>query len=264
MAKKHAAVFVLDCSPSMNTPFPGSDNGGDDKAGTRLSCCKQAVCSMLTHLMLQSKQNVALVLVCRTQKSSDPEEEIPETHVTKLTKELVPPTLDLIEAVQRIETASATPDEIEIERGEDLDEGIALGILKACERLKNRPGQYQRKVVVLTDAEQEIALEASKMNQTIDDLRRLTVRLQVIGLNFTLSGVHDEPTHAVKQEQDANDAQKCPVRSSELGEDDGVEEEDVDLDVVSKSQGWVLVAGLITAQQDHSNAFDSLSFLDFS
>jgi hypothetical protein len=93
---KDAVVFIIDTSPSMNTPFPRNDINEtskqqqfktEDGAGieptsssssspssrhpnTRLGCAKQMVQTMIADLMVQSKQNEVCVILLKTPGTS--------------------------------------------------------------------------------------------------------------------------------------------------------------------------------------------------
>jgi len=219
---KEAVVYILDASPSMNKPVavnPKKEGAGDDaqvikdndtKPSSRLECAKQAIVSMISELMLQSKASEVSVIVCKTALTShhkiatgaDIEEEgddIPFPNLTELTPGIEKPTVELLRQISSIETVSK--DEAVDLRG-DICDAIILG----ADALYERGVKYKlkRKIVLVTDAEHDVVMDIQQTLQVIDSLREMDCRLEVIGLEFSSCAVFDQPASAasakIKQE----------------------------------------------------------------
>lgn len=245
---KEAVVFILDSSPSMNTPYPNADadprvkaekclaenqiGGNDDvyksatmlesnSTGTRLSCSKKALETMISDLMLKSVQNEVCVIVCKTARTAhhklaatmDLEEEeevqgdIPFPNLTELTAGVTRPTVDLLRRVWQIETVKSQEEAASL-RG-DIFDAIVLAADALYERTNNR--KYQRKIVLFTDAEHEVVMDVQQLLIVVDSLRSMDCRLEVIGLDFEMSAEYDEPVSAesatgIKVEQQPGDS----------------------------------------------------------
>jgi ATP-dependent DNA helicase 2 subunit 2 len=232
---KEAVAFILDASPSMNLPY---DDDRSSNNTTRLDCAKQALVSMISALMLQSVTNEVCVIVCKTSETEhhallddddDDEEEIPFPNLTELTEGgngVTRPSVDLLRKISAIETETA--EQATRMRGDFLN-----AIVLATDALHKRTNKkkYQRKIVLLTDAGYDIAMEKDHMDQllvAVDALRNMECRLEVIGLDFQSSAVFKEAEPApgtsnkrIKQEEDV-DPPNAAVKDEET-EDEGSE-----------------------------------------
>ena len=237
---KEAVVFILDASPSMNTPYPkdSPEEGTTTTTTTRLSCAKEAIESMLANLMLQSKQNEACVIVLKTRDTvhhkiapgQDPEEEaVPFRNLTELSNGVTKPTVDLLRRLNQVKTE---------EDANDLQGDFCDGIILAADALFERTykKKYQRKIVLLTDAEHKVVMDVPQILTVIDSLRSMDCRLEVLGLDFGMSAEYGEPASAetatkIKQEDtdevmhDHADEQEDDS-GSETEDEDGEEETD--------------------------------------
>jgi len=241
---KQAVVYILDASPSMNTSYPkDSPNDGE----TRLSCAKQAIESMIANLMIQSVQNEVCVIVLKTRdtmhhkiaEGQDLEEEaVPFRNLTELTNGVTRPTVDLLRRLSQVETE---------EDASDLQGDFCDGIILAADALFERTNKkkYQRKIVLLTDADHNVVMDVPQILTVIDSLRSMECRLEVLGLEFGMSAEYGTPASAetaakIKQEdtdevmQDQGDEQEDD--SGMETEDDEGEEEEMDQVVYSSKQ----------------------------
>lgn len=188
---KEAVAFILDASPSMDLPCQDS---------TRMQCAKNATIAMISDLMLQSKQNEVCVVACKTIQTKhhlcpedwDPiEEEPPYPNLTELTETetgVTVPTVSLLRAIEALQPT--TPSSASKLRGDICD-----AIIVAADALYRRTAKrrYKRKIVLLTDAEHEVALDGQQIATVLDSLRSMECRLEVIGIDFTESVEFDTP-----------------------------------------------------------------------
>jgi ATP-dependent DNA helicase 2 subunit 2 len=112
----------------------------------------------------------------------------------------VRPTVSLLREISRIQT-------IDEETANDLRGDFCDGIIVAADALyeKTWRKKWERKIVLITDAEHDVVMDIPQTLQVIDSLRSMECRLEVIGLDFTSAAVYDEPISAesaarIKQE----------------------------------------------------------------
>jgi ATP-dependent DNA helicase 2 subunit 2 len=267
---KDAVVFIIDSSPSMNTPFPRGDSSNEtstskqqqvkaeDGAGieptssssssssrhpnTRLGCAKQMVQSMIADLMVQSKANEVCVILLKTPGTAhhkiaagmDLEEEDPESilypNLTELTNGVTKPSVDLLRRLARVETCTTEQEALHNIKG-DFCNGIILAADALYERTNNK--KFQRKIVLVTDAEHDLVLDVKNILETVEALRSMDCRLEVIGLDFGSSAEYEEPapaSQAIKQEDQGEDGMqlKDAVVSSDDETDAGSDEDGED------------------------------------
>jgi len=256
---KHAVVYIIDCSPSMNTPYPRNNhtsldnNRNDPKAktqgsravateatDTRLSCAKKAVQSMIAHLMVASKQNEVCVILLKTPTTrhhkiaatvdldEEDADQIPFPNLTELTNGVTRPSVDLLRRIETIEATSCSEQAARKLRG-DFCDGIVLAADALHERTHKK--MFQRKIVLVTDAEHTVAMDVSQVLQVIDSLRDMDCGLEVIGLDFETSAEYDQPAAApssgqVKQEEDEQDGNHAADKEREGETDDDDDETD--------------------------------------
>lgn len=213
---KEAVVFIVDANPSMNLPYPQDTVKAENESGlvakmTRLECAKQALVSMISELMLKSKTNEVSVIVCKTALTQnhriaagvDLEElgdDFPYLNLTELTPGVVRPNAELLRRILEIETMSTDAAKNLRVRGSICD-----ALILAADALYERGTKYvfQRKIVLITDAEHDVVLDSVRMKEmlvVIDQLRAMNCRLEVIGLEFASSAVYDEPASKIKHE----------------------------------------------------------------
>lgn len=219
---KEAVVFLLDVSPSMNTPYPAASsvNNDDDKPTTRLSCAKQAMKEMIADLMLKGKSNECMVLLLKSKGTrhhlccaEDVEDGTAKyKHITELSPEdaaekgpgsgpivafgIQRPTIDLLRALRRVEVV-----EEEVYQGMSREGNFCDGLAVAADALYRRTFRkpntflkFKRRIVIFTDAVHEADISNwEQMNRMIASLRRLDCKLEVIGLDFSESAEFDAP-----------------------------------------------------------------------
>jgi ATP-dependent DNA helicase 2 subunit 2 len=271
---KDAVVFIIDASPSMNTPFPRDSNETskqqpfktEDGAGidptsssspssrhpnTRLGCAKQMVQTMIVDLMVQSTLNEVCVILLKTPGTShhkiaagmDLEEEDPEfilyPNLTELTNGVTKPSVDLLRRLAQVETCGTEQEALHIKG--DFCNGIMLAADALYERTNKKI--FQRKIVLITDAEHDLVLDVKNILEVVESLRSkdCQCRLEVIGLDFGSSAEYKEAvpaSRAIKQEYQGEDGMQPKdgvVSSSDDETDEGSDEDgegDVDVNRV--------------------------------
>jgi ATP-dependent DNA helicase 2 subunit 2 len=234
---KDAVVFIIDASPSMNTEYPRHLNETTrqqqvqtDPPKTRLGCAKQMVQTMIADLMVESKTNEVCVILLKTPQTNhhkiasgmDLDEEdldsIPLANLTELTNGVTRPSVDLLRRLQRVETCT-DQQALDISMQGDFCNGIILAADALYERTFKK--KYQRKIVLVTDAEHDLVMNVQQILLVVDSLRSMDCRLEVIGLDFKSSAEYDEPapapvpSHAIKQEErgEHDEAVPAPVQA---------------------------------------------------
>jgi ATP-dependent DNA helicase 2 subunit 2 len=271
---KEAVVYIVDASPSMNAPYPrdfnekskykvktedgagtepSSSSSSSLHANTRLGCAKKRVQSMIADLMIQSKTNEVCVILLKTPGTShhkiassmDLEEEDPDSipfpNLTELTNGVTRPSIDLLRKLQQVETC--TTQEVLNLKG-DFCDGIILAADALYERTYKK--KYQRKIVLITDAEHDIVMDVNQILVVVDSLRSMDCRLEVIGMDFGSSAKYDEPapapvpSHGIKQEDQGeddiqpNDDAVASDEETDVGSDQEDEDEDDDENGVNR------------------------------
>ena len=179
---KHAVVFVLDASPSMNQTFASQSKYIPNKSvcnsttpsihsdkSTRFSLAKYAMERMISTLMLQSKSNEAGVVVIQTKSTSHHlccSEQIqdgtaPFPNITELGygmnttltskgigMAISPPSMALFRELRQVESYTE----------EDVSADLVSGLIVASDALYQRTHnkRYQRQIVIITDARERI------------------------------------------------------------------------------------------------------------
>jgi ATP-dependent DNA helicase 2 subunit 2 len=247
---KQALAFVLDASPSMLQPYPKQQDGAQNSTSTRLDCAKQALELMISELMLQSVQNEVCVVVCKTLKTShhklattsseiSDSDNVPFPNLTELTHGGVTrPSIDFLWRIWHVEPHT--------DAASCLQGAVCDGVILAADALYERTAKrkFQSQIIVLTDADHPIVMDISQTLVVIDSLRSMECRLQVIGLDFEMSAVYDEPAAApletvklVKQEDDDNASKKIKVEEREEDNDCGKVEENVESGSCTEDEG---------------------------
>jgi Ku70/Ku80 beta-barrel domain len=201
---------------------------------TRLDCAKQALESMISDLMLQSITNEVCVIVCKTLRTrhhkmaannnehsdydDDDDEDnennnknVPFPNLTELTfpEGMKRPTVDLLRQIWQVQPVNNKcnkniDDEDDTDDVDDDAKDIVLqgdiidGVLLAADALYERTNKkkYERQIIVFTDAEHDIVMDVSQILVVIDSLRAMECKLHVIGMDFELAGVYQEPAAA--------------------------------------------------------------------
>lgn len=249
-------MVVLDANDSMTAVYD-EDNG---TTGTRFDCAKRVAQDMIADLIIRSKTNEASVIVLKTKKThhhfthhniadkeddmEDDEEEdddginvrypnISEMGGDGITTDVSRPTPEIL---CRIHKLKATTNSRGL-RGDFCD-----GIIMAADSLYQRTAskKYQRRIVLITDAEHRVEVDHQQLLLVLDSLRAMECRLEVIGFDFEQQAEYDfaasAATAKVKQEEvDAKDeivdddsATDVSSNASEGNEDNKKEKEDAD------------------------------------
>lgn len=202
---KEAVVLILDGNASMATPYASS------ATRTRFDSAKQVCLDLMSDLMIRSKTNEAAVILLKspetrhhfweptstnTGKEHDDEvEDHPEIPFPNLYEwggdgkgtgvQRIHP--DLLRQVSQLQcNADSNNDSL---RGDFCD-----GIVVAADALyKQTAGKkYQRRIILLTDAEHKIEIDTPQLLVVIDSLRAMDCRLEVIGMDFVVQADYDK------------------------------------------------------------------------
>jgi ATP-dependent DNA helicase 2 subunit 2 len=275
---KEAVVFILDANQSM------AGNYGYDTT-TKFECAKQTILDMVADLMIRSKTNEVCVVVLKTMETHhhfhdddtsavmDQEQllSLPFPNITEyggdgmLASGVMRPSPELLRKVNQLQatTASSTINSntnttsISTDSS-DLRGDFCDGIIVAADALYRRTSgkKYQRRIVLFTDAQHQVAVDSKQLLVVLDSLRAMECQLQVIGLDFTQQAEFDKAAEApVKKEpkdDDDNDNEETDNGSDassmeEDEEDDDDEEEDDDEEqhtVMVQQQNERLLIGL--------------------
>jgi ATP-dependent DNA helicase 2 subunit 2 len=281
---KEAVVFLLDANRSMLAPYPSKNstfiledkNSQTTKTTTRLDLAKQTVQDMLSDLILRSKQNEALVIVLKTVETKhhlyqsrnddndndvvDPDS-IPFSNLTELVGHdqddnaerngITRPNATLLRQVAQVQPASAAD-------ACDLRGDVCDGIIVAADALFRRTSgkKYQRRIVIFTDAQHKVQVDAKQLLVVLDSLRAMECRLEVIGLDFTESAtfeaaaaapstkiIKEEPQGGIPMEQERQEKDKDD-NSTETSSVDDEDDDDEEEQAMVKQQNQQLLIGL--------------------
>ena len=212
---KEAVVFIIDTSPSMNAPYPknnqdsdGNSNKSTTTTTTRLECAKQVVLSMISDLILKSKTNEVSVILCKTLQTKhhkiassvdyqEQGDDLPFPHLTELTPGIVRPTPALLRQITNIQSSIPSEDDKSaalsstIQHNGDLCDAIILATDAFYER--GTKYKFQRKMILLTDAEHTLVMDVKSTLTIIDELRNMGCQMEVFGFDFTSSATYNEP-----------------------------------------------------------------------
>jgi Ku70/Ku80 beta-barrel domain len=272
---KQAVVFILDANPSMNLPYPSVKSESDEKAcggsksphpTTRLECAKLALESMISELILQSKTNEVSVIVCKTAGTKhhkiastvDFQEEgddLPFLNLTELTAGVARPGTELLRSISKVETVSE-------EIAATLQGDICDAFMLAADALYERGPKYkfQRKIVLITDAEHDVVVDFEQMRVVIDALRDMSCRFEVIGLEFTSSAVFDKPSPAGGMNDEGSHdhvgGSKRIKREDNDGADGGNNEESMD---DQEEESEIVNSNVYSTKQDREQFLSRLA-----
>lgn len=225
---KEAVVFLLDAHPSMNAPYPSSDNNVNGNSSTRLSCAKKVLEDMVSQLMShQSNQNEVGFIVFNTEPVKTERMEESDNHnvhpyMTSLTSPAVTrPSVELLQAIRRGECAMTDYTGADLCRGMNMAEQA----LRNCTFPNNK--YDARRLVVFTDAAHRVESSNQDILRVIDKLRELQCTLTVIGMDFENSAKFDEPLAETEAADDNSDATDDESDGEDSDGDDGDKEEDM-------------------------------------
>jgi len=194
---------------------------------------------MVIDLMLESKMNQVSVIICKTLETQhhkiaagcDIEMEnelngtnhshLPFPNFTELTDGLQRPTIDMLRRLQKVKTIpedrikSCSSKQNSNDEGDHPDTivggGIIDGVILAADALYERTTdkngkflKFQRRIVLLTDAEYNFEMDQKETAIVIDALRDMEARLYVVGIDFETSSVYTEPLKPQSSSSTAN------------------------------------------------------------
>ena len=148
------------------------------------------------------------------------------SNITKLSS-VQRPTVELLRKIQSISIANSANDntsngtsnrslgqhehehEHEHEQAENIPNrsgGFCDGIMLATSliHLKTASKKFQRKIILLTDAEREVDIHWEKLDDTVEALRGMNCDLTVVGLEFQRSAEYSAPADIVSGTSDPN------------------------------------------------------------
>jgi ATP-dependent DNA helicase 2 subunit 2 len=270
---KEAVVLILDANETMAASY-------NDETKSRFDCAKDVCLDMISDLMIRSVTHEVAVLVLKSkttnhhfwleqeaeQKNEEDDDaspssspEIPFPNIVELGGDGVMtgvnrPHPDLLRQVQDLQV---TPSSKNL-RGDFCD-----GIVVAADALFKRTSgkKYQRRIVLITDAEHKVEVDPQQLLVVLDSLRAMECRLEVIGMNFESQAEYEQAAQVRQDETIDKDDKQAPSSTidSEMkqgdedgdsateasGDDDDEDEEDDDVDPQSiKRQNEKLLLSL--------------------
>lgn len=250
---KEAVVLILDANESMAAIYE------DPKS--RFDCAKQVCLDMISDLMIRSKTHEVAVLVLKSpitqhhfweDETEDAEPDVPFPNILELGGDgmvtgVNRPHPNLLRQVHDLQVSSSSSRF----RGDFCD-----GIVVAADALYRRTStkQYQRRIVLITDAEHKVQVDPQQLLVVLDSLRAMECRLEVIGINFesqaeyeraasaqstNKTNVESEGGQGLSASNDNNDEDSATDLS-----DDEMEEDDEDDKKLIKHQNEKLLLSL--------------------
>jgi ATP-dependent DNA helicase 2 subunit 2 len=250
---KEAVVLILDANESMAAIY--------EEPKSRFDCAKQVCLDMISDLMIRSKTHEVAVLVLKSpitqhhfweDETEDPEPDVPFPNILELGGDgmvtgVNRPHPNLLRQVHDLQVSSSSS----CFRGDFCD-----GIVVAADALYRRTStkQYQRRIVLITDAEHKVQVDPQQLLVVLDSLRAMECRLEVIGINFesqaeyeraasaqstNKTNVESEEGQGLSASNDNNDEESATDLS-----DDEMEEDDEDDKKLIKHQNEKLLLSL--------------------
>ena len=244
--QKEAVVYILDAFPSMNTEYLDPSIKKEEGASipTRLDAAKKVIEGMVYASML-SAGNKVLIIVCKTPgtrhhllpRDEEFEELDPEDicfpNITELgpQMDLAPPSVMLLQELGHVQAAKSiddytTDDNNNNNNNDNVRGDILDALVVAADALYKATGKYRfrRKIVIVTDACHDFALNITQMRAIIDSLREMECSLHVLGLNFQTKSVEIEQPMpalaAIKQEENEGPDNKRVKRENNTNDDE--------------------------------------------
>lgn len=284
-------MLILDANETMAASY-------DDTSTTtksRFDCAKKVCLDMISDLMIRSITHEVAVLVLKSNTtnhhfwlapetknetnhhhsnddngdSSSCSPDIPFPNIVELGGDGIMtgvnrPHPDLLRQIQALQV---TPSSKHL-RGDFCD-----GIVVAADALFKRTSgkKYQRRIVLITDAEHKVQIDPQQLLVVLDSLRAMECRLEVIGMNFESQAEYenaaqaradcenpfaaDKETKQGEGQDDDNDGDSATEASGDdMDEDEDEEDEDLDpqsikrqnekllLSLTEKTGGFVMAA----------------------
>lgn len=204
-AMKEAVVLILDANETMATSYE------TDKS--RFDCAKEVCLDLISDLMVRSKTNEVAVLMLKSPTTrhhfweAESCGEVLFPNILELGGDAVMtgvnrPHPDLLRQVQALQVTRPSTNL----RGDFCD-----GLVVAADALFQRTAgkKYERRIVLITDAEHKVKVDSQQLLVVLDSLRAMECRLEVIGMNFE-SQAEFERAAVVKPKE-----QKIPMKQEE-------------------------------------------------
>ena len=204
---KEAVVLILDANETMAATY--------EEAKSRFNCAKEVCLGMISDLMIRSKTNEVAVVVLKSPKtkhhfwhddSVPDDQEIPFPNIVELGGDGIMvgvnrPHPDLLRQIQDLQVTSSS---------KGLRGDVCDGIVVAADALYQRTSgkKYQRRIVLITDAEHQVQVDSQQLLVVLDSLRAMECRLEVIGMEF-------ESQAEFEQAADSQKAQAGGVKKEE-------------------------------------------------
>lgn len=200
---KQAVVLIIDANSSMGESYDGES--------TRFDCAKRVAKDMISDLMIQGKTNIVGVVVLKSPKthhhfceSPDPHEDIPFPNILELggdgeSTSLQTPTTTLL---RRIHNLHFTENSVDLQG----DFGDALIVAADSLYKQTNKKKYERRIVLITDAEHEVDFDEHQLQIVLESLRNMECPLNVVGLDFEQEATFDRPEPVPSNEEMRNDS----------------------------------------------------------
>lgn len=274
---KEAVVLILDSNASMGADY--------EDGNSRFECAKRVASDMICNLMIQSKTNEVGVVVLKSPRTQhhfyepDADEgeaneecdgDIPFPNILEFGGDgeasmVSRPTPNILRKIRSLEVSSNSSSL----RGDFCD-----GIIVATDSLyrKTNKKKYQRRIVLITDAEHKVEVDPQQLSVVLDGLCDLECTLEVIGLDFEKHATFHKPIvksepAAVKQESKPDEGSDTDLDS---GTDDGEEDDtdaegdDEDMQLIKSQNESLLISltektgGCVIAARELKSIFDAL------
>jgi len=232
---KEAVALILDAHESMATLYEDSRS--------RFECAQQVCLDMISDLMIRSKTNEVGVFVLKSPVTShhfwqpdesseadDEQEEIPFPNILEVSGDGTLPGIqrvhpNLLRRIQGLQVSSSSSSRHF--RGDFCD-----GLVLAADALYKRTAtkKYQRKIVLITDAEHKVKVDPQQLLVVLDSLRAMECRLEVIGIDFESHGEYERAASSVQGtafQTGAVDEKKVSSSRSQGDDDDSGSETDL-------------------------------------
>ena len=297
-------MIIIDANTSMLAPYPkdqatkrqrisadADSSSSPTTTTTRFDVAKKIAQDLIGDLMVRSTTHECSVIVLKTPHTDHnlgesahriPGVELEYPNLVEIAGsgagsphyDIDKPRVELLRKIQALECTSAQESKKNNIRG-DFCDGLILAAAAMDRRTKGK--KFQRRIVLLTDAEHPVQLDRSTMLVMIDKLRDMDCQLQTIGLDFASGAEFDSmevvAPDRVKSEGTEQNEDRKPIKSEEEqeetdgeetedsgseeeGSDDDDEEEDIDMTEVKAENEKLLLrltkmtGGFVMAAQD--------------
>jgi hypothetical protein len=228
MSGKEAIIFIVDANHTMNVPYPACNSNPDLKSeGTRLSAVKDAIINKITSMAWRSSTHEFGIVVLKTRHTHH---HLYSTNTTNISKfftsgESIKIEEDDVPFPNHIELDFTRPSHHMLNIANSIcatlpstqtpEADFCQSLILAADTLHRRTSgkKYKRSIVLFTDAEHEVEIDGERLECVLNGLKKMDVRLEVVGLGFNDEGVFmkqedeidDENEDIVENEQDVVD-----------------------------------------------------------